>query len=111
MGRPITIHLSLNGLLRTPDAHQEAYQSMISAVPQTAENQPIKSSLGKFTTFDQTTMDGIPLPCYRTIIKEQVFSSFMYCLSHSAKRVLPKDANSVKMLAQTRLLDFGVMIV
>ncbi|KAG8269354.1 hypothetical protein J6590_004647 [Homalodisca vitripennis] len=37
-GRPIAMHLSLKGLLRTPEAHHEAYQSMISAVPQTAEN-------------------------------------------------------------------------
>ncbi|KAG8288428.1 hypothetical protein J6590_016549 [Homalodisca vitripennis] len=38
MGRPTAMHLSLKGLLRTPEAHHEAYQSMISAVPQTAEN-------------------------------------------------------------------------
>ncbi|KAG8338050.1 hypothetical protein J6590_009332 [Homalodisca vitripennis] len=38
MGRPIAMHLSFKSLLRTPEAHHEAYQSMISAVSQTAEN-------------------------------------------------------------------------
>ncbi|KAG8311788.1 hypothetical protein J6590_037399 [Homalodisca vitripennis] len=36
--RPTAMHLSLKGFLRTPEAHHEACQSMISAVPQTAEN-------------------------------------------------------------------------
>ncbi|KAG8293912.1 hypothetical protein J6590_007577 [Homalodisca vitripennis] len=32
------MHLSLKGLWRTPEAHHEAYQSMISAVPQTSKD-------------------------------------------------------------------------
>ncbi|KAG8255258.1 hypothetical protein J6590_096849 [Homalodisca vitripennis] len=34
----LLLYTCLKGLLRTPEAHHEAYQSMISAVPQTAEN-------------------------------------------------------------------------
>ncbi|KAG8300485.1 hypothetical protein J6590_074768 [Homalodisca vitripennis] len=35
-GKPTAMHLSLKGFLRTPEAHHEAHQSTISAVPQTA---------------------------------------------------------------------------
>ncbi|KAG8296946.1 hypothetical protein J6590_045787 [Homalodisca vitripennis] len=38
MGWPTAMHLSLKGLLSTPEAHHEAYQSMFSEVPQTTEN-------------------------------------------------------------------------
>ncbi|KAG8249043.1 hypothetical protein J6590_029393 [Homalodisca vitripennis] len=38
MGRPTAMHLSLKGLLRTPEARHEAYQSVVSSVPQSAEN-------------------------------------------------------------------------
>ncbi|KAG8292897.1 hypothetical protein J6590_028648 [Homalodisca vitripennis] len=37
MGRPNAMHLSLKGVLCTREAHHEAYQSMISAVPQSAK--------------------------------------------------------------------------
>ncbi|KAG8337688.1 Armadillo repeat-containing protein 8 [Homalodisca vitripennis] len=56
--------------------------------------------LGKFTTLVQTTKDGIPLSCCCRTIKEQVFSSFLMLITHSTEWILPKDANSVKMLPQ-----------
>ncbi|KAG8324854.1 hypothetical protein J6590_082024 [Homalodisca vitripennis] len=38
LGRPTAMNVNLKGFLRTPETHQETYQSIISAVPQTPEN-------------------------------------------------------------------------
>ncbi|KAG8291330.1 hypothetical protein J6590_063367 [Homalodisca vitripennis] len=50
-----------------------------------------------------TTKDGVPLPCYCWTMKEQVFSSFLLLVTHSTERILPKDADSVKVLPQMTL--------
>ncbi|KAG8269392.1 HIR complex subunit [Homalodisca vitripennis] len=64
--------------------------------------------LGIFTTLVQTTKDGIPLPCYRRTIKEQVFGSFILLITHSTERILLKDADSVKVLPQN--INWGVTL-
>ncbi|KAG8321437.1 hypothetical protein J6590_046612 [Homalodisca vitripennis] len=78
-------HARLKSLLRTPEAHHEAYQSMISAVPQTAEN----------------NLSGPPreihhdCPNYQRTIKEQVFGSFILLITHSTEGCrLCEDASS-----------------
>ncbi|KAG8257090.1 hypothetical protein J6590_056348 [Homalodisca vitripennis] len=77
------------GFLRTPEAHHEAYQSMISAVPQTVEN----------------NLSGPPGEIHHPL-KEQVFSSFILLITHSKERIFPKDADFVKMLPQKTSIYF-----
>ncbi|KAG8264634.1 hypothetical protein J6590_008570 [Homalodisca vitripennis] len=93
MGWPTAMHLSLKGLLRIPEAHHDTYQSMISAVPQTSENN-LSGLPGKIQIV-QTNKDGIPLPYYCKTIKEQVFGSFILLITHSTERILLKDANQL----------------
>ncbi|KAG8286930.1 hypothetical protein J6590_049019 [Homalodisca vitripennis] len=47
-------------------------------------------------------LSKLPKMAYRTI-KEQVFSSFLLLVTNSTERILPKDADSVKMLPQVTM--------
>ncbi|KAG8308069.1 hypothetical protein J6590_007054 [Homalodisca vitripennis] len=67
----------------TPEARHEAYQSMISAVPETAENN-LSGPPGE-----------IHNPCP---IKGQMFGSFILLITHYTERILLKDDDSEKML-------------
>ncbi|KAG8312357.1 hypothetical protein J6590_024863 [Homalodisca vitripennis] len=97
MGWPIAMNISLKGLLRTQKPTIPFQQ--FHKLPKTT----YQVLVGKFTTLVQTTKDGIPLPCYCRTIKEQVFGSFILLITHSAERILLKNANSVKMLPQVTI--------
>ncbi|KAG8280144.1 hypothetical protein J6590_088312 [Homalodisca vitripennis] len=84
MGRPTAMPLSLKDLLRTLEAHHEAYQSMISAVLQTAKN----------------NLSGPPGEIYQPCPNYQRWQSNN---RQSRWRILLKDADSVKMLPQVTM--------
>ncbi|KAG8243751.1 tRNA dimethylallyltransferase [Homalodisca vitripennis] len=60
-------------------------------------------SLERSIPCSTTTKEGVVLPCYCRTVKEQVFSRLLLLVTHSTERILPKDANSEKMLPQVTM--------
>ncbi|KAG8267521.1 hypothetical protein J6590_049172 [Homalodisca vitripennis] len=73
---PIFMHLTLKGLLPTPELYHETSQFTDSAVLQTAENNQ-SGPPEKIHNFFQTTKNGVILRGYCRAIKDQLFSTFL----------------------------------
>ncbi|KAG8247239.1 hypothetical protein J6590_065365 [Homalodisca vitripennis] len=100
MGRPIAMHLSLKGLLRTLEVNYEAYQSMISAVPQTAENN-LSGTPGEIHHSCPNYQRWHTAPLLLQDNQRAGVQQFhVLLITYSTERILSKDAKSVKMLPQ-----------
>ncbi|KAG8311967.1 hypothetical protein J6590_031430 [Homalodisca vitripennis] len=85
------------GPLRTPEVYRQTRQIHNLSSSTNCRKQPVTSSRGKHATLVRTTKDGVALPCPCRTVKEQMFSSLPLLVTHSTERILPDNANFVKL--------------
>ncbi|KAG8330342.1 hypothetical protein J6590_065936 [Homalodisca vitripennis] len=93
--------LKSQGPFAHPEAHHEAYQSMISAVPQTTENN-LSGPPGEIHHPCPNCPNYQRWHTAPSLLQDSE-SSFILLITHSTEWILLKDADSVKMLPQVAM--------